>query len=535
MHVRFSFAAALALAACASNSGLKGSPLAAFAPEGITDQPAWRHALLVGIDHFEDERFNELRFAAADARALAAALSEFDDVRELVRPEQTRRAAILEALDQLEKRLRSPRDTVLLYFSTHGSLVQRPGGELERELVAGDTRLDLLRETGLSVDELIRRAEKLPSRRVAVVLATCHAGRGKSRIPDALAQALAAHKAAPPRLEDVSEAVVVLSAAAFGEAAREDETLGHDVYTYFLLEALSAGDRDGDGAVTISEAHDYARERTWRFTNGQQRPASESTILGLDPIVLRGRRQRDGLPVIFSYAHSAEGIAVRLSGVEKGVLPGGFSASPGAQRLELVDSGTGGLLYADTIHLKAGDRVELSHLIPPARKLEVYLEGGLFVPLSQGARDGLPVAPAAGLRVLVRNWPAAHLTTDLSISIFGGTGTTATFDQPLPYDLTGAHLQLGLGRTFDLGHILFVEPQLRVGNIWLSRHFSGAFTSDESLRALTLSPAVELGAAPSAAFRAALRFQVAFFSGRLEGPRTLQAVGQLGLLAGYSF
>jgi len=251
---------------------------------------------------------NDLRFAAADARSLAAALSEFDDVRELVRPEETRRAAILEALAELERRIRSPRDTVLIYFSTHGSVAQRPGGDLERELVVGDTRLDLLRETAIPVEELIRRAERLPSRRVAVILATCHAGRGKSRIPDALAQALAAHKAAVPRLEDVSEAVVVVSAAAFGEAAREDETLGHDVYTYFLLEALGSGDRDGDGAVTISEAHDYARERTWQFTHGQQRPAAESTILGVDPIVLRGRRQREGLPVIYSYERSSEGV-----------------------------------------------------------------------------------------------------------------------------------------------------------------------------------------------------------------------------------
>jgi len=36
-------------------------------------------------------------------------------------------------------------------------------------LVAGDTRLDLLRETGISVDELIHRAERLPSRRVAII------------------------------------------------------------------------------------------------------------------------------------------------------------------------------------------------------------------------------------------------------------------------------------------------------------------------------------------------------------------------------
>lgn len=526
------FPAWLVLAACASGSGLKGRPLSAFAPEGITDQPPQRHALLVGIDHFEDARFNDLRFAAADATALAAALTDFDDVRELTRPENTRRAAILEALAELERRIRSPRDTVLLYFSTHGSLAQRPGGELERQLVAGDTRLDLLRETGISLDELLRRAEKLPSRRVAMIFATCHAGRGKSRIPDALALALAAHKAAPPRLEDVSEAVVVLSAAAFGEAAREDETLGHDVYTYFLMEALTAGDRDGDGAVTISEAHDYARERTWQFTQGQQRPAAESTILGLDPIVLHGRRQRDGLPVIYSYERSAEGVAVRLSGKPKGVLPGGFAVPPGEQRLELFDSGTSGLLYAGNIQLKAGDRIELSRLIPPARKVEIALGGGLFAPLSHGARSSLPVAPAAGVQLRARNWPATLLSTELSVSMFGGTGATATLDQA--YDLFGVHLELGLGRMFDLGHGLSLEPQVRVGNLWLSRSFRG-FTAHESLRALTFSPGIAFEAAPSDALRIGLRFETSIFSAQLEGPRTLHAVGQLGLLAGYSF
>ena len=534
MNVRWCLVAGVALAACASRQGLKGRPLSAFAPEGITDQPAQRHALVVGIDHFEDGRFHDLRFAAADARALGAALGEFDDVRALVRSEETRRAAVLEALGELEKRIRSPRDTVLLYFSTHGSLAQRPGGDLERVLVLGDTRLDLLRETGLSVDELIHRAEKLPSRRVAIVLATCHAGRGKSRIPDSLAQALAAHKAAPPRLEDVSEAVVVLSAAAFGEAAREDTALGHDVYTYFFLEALDAGDRDGDGAVTISEAHDYARERTWQFTEGQQRPAAESTVLGVDPIVLRGQRERQGLPVIFSYAHTADGIAVRLAGQPKGVLPGGFVADPGTQRLELLDSGTGDLLYSGSIELSRGDRVELARLIPPPARLELHLGGGVFVPLSLDAREGLPVAPMVAVRVRARNWPASHLTTELDVSVIGNSGTTATLDSTLPYKLLGLHLQGGMGWTFDLGRGVFLEPQLRFGNLWLWRRFSGS-ASDESLSALTVSPGLELGVSPSDAFRLGLRFEASLFSGRIEGPEVLQLVGQVALLIGYSF
>ena len=159
----------------------------------------------------------------------------------------------------------------------------------------------------------------------------------------------------------------------------------------------------------------------------------------------------------------------------------------------------------------------------------------MFVPLSQDTRDALSVAPMVGVRVRGRNWPAASLASELSFSFFGNAGTTGALDHPLPYELFGAHLQLGLGRIFELSRVLSLEPQLRIGNIWLSQSFTGTAASNESLHALTLSPAVELDAAPSDALRIALRFEVSFFYGRIEGPRTLQAVSQTGLLAGYTF
>jgi hypothetical protein len=530
---RFAAPLAALLAACAGPSGLKGGALVPFAAEGITDAAVQRHAILIGIDHFEDARFGSLRFAGADARSLGAALSEFDDVRLLTRPEETRRAAILEALAELEKRILGPRDTVVIYFSTHGSLARRPGGELERHLAVADTRLDLIRETGLSIDELVRRAERLPARRVALILATCHGGKGKSQIPDALARALAGRKAAPPRLEDVSEAVVVLTAAAFGEAAREDESLGHDVYTHFLLEALERGDRDGDGAVTISEAHDYARERTYLFTEGSQRPAAESTILGLDPIVLRGRRQRAGRPVIYSYAPSSEGITVRVGGVAKGVLPGGFAVSEGEQRLELAEAGSGRSLFAGALWLRSGERVELSRLIPPPPSLELELGVGLFAPLSRGARATLPTAPMVTLRSRLGNWLYSGFALELGLSLAGNGGQAATFDQPLRFQMLAWHLQLGARRSFALGRGLTLAPIFQVGSLWLSRRFSTPpYSADESLRATTLSPGLDLEVSPTEALRVGLRLEVPLFAAELAGPRhvhaALQAAGRVG-------
>ena len=111
-------------------------------------------------------------------------------------------------------------------------------------------------------------------------------------------------------------------------------------------------------------------------------------------------------------------------------------------------------------------------------------------------------------------------------------GATATLDQP--YDFFGVHVQAGLGYAFELGHGLFLEPQFQLGYLGVSRSFRD-FTTHETLRTLTLSPALELEASPSDAFRIGVRLEVSFFSGQLEGPTAWHATGQLGLVAGYAF
>ncbi|HEX9384276.1 MAG TPA: hypothetical protein VF908_12800 [Gemmatimonadaceae bacterium] len=87
---------------------------------------------------------------------------------------------------------------------------------------------------------------------------------------------------------------------------------------------------------------------------------------------------------------------------------------------------------------------------------------------------------------------------------------------------------------FDLGRTVYLRPQFQLGNLWLSRNFR-QFTGSDSLRAFTFTPAVELGAAPSEAFRVGVRLETSVFAARLEGTRELHATGQFGLLAGYSF
>lgn len=468
--------------------GVKGGPkLVAFAPADEVAGAARpkKIALLVGIDSFEDERFKPLRFAAADAQALGAAITGYDSIDLRIEPAKTSRAAILEAVQRLAQTARDPRDTVVLYFSTHGSLGRKPGGPLKRYLVARDTRLDLLAETGIAVDDLLKQVEQIPSRRKAVILAACHSGSGKSQLTDSLEKALAEHKAALPALEEVSEATVVLTAAAFGETARESEELGSDIYTHFLMDALAHGDRDGDGAVTASEAHDWARERTYLYTQGRQRPTAESDILGKDPIVLAGSPARVGKPVLYSYAASAEGLSVLVDGTAKGTLPGGVAVEPGRHTLELR-TGTD-TLYRGSLTLADGERAELSRLIP--RKLEygVMAEGGGLLAFSGTVRDSyLPAAWEAGARLLVRNWPVQGLLVHARVGHLGAQGKEVAFGEELPFRISGTRAELGVGYAFYLGESFSVAPGLAVGMLWLDKAIDvDGFRARQSLRGAT--------------------------------------------------
>ncbi len=497
-----------------------------------------RRALIVGIEEFEDERFAKLLYPTKDAKALAKAISGFDDVTVLTGRAATSRSAILAALHALAGRVRHRDDTLLVYFSTHGSLDRKPGGELERFIVTADTRLDIVSATALSVSELVAALNRTESRRVALILATCHSGGGKSQISDTLAVALRGIKApALAPIEVVSEASFVLSASAIGEAAREDDQLGHDVYTHFLLEAMRLGDRDEDGAVTVSEAHDYARERTYQFTQGRQRPSAESVILGVDPIELVGRRSRVGRPTIYSYAPSADGLVVSVDGARKGTLPGGVAVEAGRRKLELLVAETGERIYEGSIQLEPGERADLSLLLPPPPELSLRVGPSFFFPTSAGARERY-FPTSYGLRLAFR---AEHLGwRDLVLEVGAdwvlSSGRTAEANSGLPYDLSSLRPGVRVGLGLPLGSALSLEATAGVGALFAWRSFETAsFEAQESLRGPWLSGRFALIWATADWLRLSLELEPGAFWGVLGEDSGPHAFLGAALLAGLRF
>lgn len=467
---------------CASAQVEKGGLVAlAVAPAAIDAAHAPRRiALVVGIDRFDDPGWRNLRFAAKDALDLGGVLADPArggyQVFLHTRPEQSSRAQLLQAVEALRQVNTSPDDLVLLYFSTHGTLARDEHGVMRRYLVAADTRVADVRGGGISLDALQQSLEQLPSRRKVLVLAMCHSGAGKSLLPPEVERELEGTKAEffPRPLEERSRASIVLAACDWGETAREDEALGNDIYTHFLVEALgAAGDRNGDGAVSATEAHDYARRRTYAFTRGQQRPSAQIQEVGADPVILFGHVDHAGLPELYGYALSLDGLGLRVDGDEPLPLPGGRALTAGSHRVQIVKGD--GLAVLDTqVSFGLGERVDLAELMA-RRQREVVVgaaagyQGFLG---SDAARTVAGPTPGVQLSLGLPELLARHLGLRFDGAWAGGRRLLQLGDGAgVPFQFVS--LQLGVAAPYArrLGPItLDLGP--RVGAVYLSRAFA---------------------------------------------------------------
>ena len=226
-------------------------------------------ALLVGINRYA--HVESLRFAEADATAFHRLLRDRckvpeDHIRLLIGREATL-AALRAGLEWLSQ-VAEAGDTVLFYFSGHGSFVQDKNGDEEDGfdecLVPFDAALNRLSETTLLDDELVGWANGLGTKRVVLILDVAHGG--GFELPHG----------------------VSIAPGGETELAWEKEELGHGVLTYFLLRGLGVegepkADLDADGIVTVGELRDYLKREVPAFLEETEGQAQEPqvTILGV--------------------------------------------------------------------------------------------------------------------------------------------------------------------------------------------------------------------------------------------------------------
>jgi uncharacterized caspase-like protein len=241
------------------------------------------HAVIIGINHYADEKIRDLSFAREDAAALAKLLDERVDGRRCITAlldEEATTARIAGLLtDELPRHVRED-DEVLIFFAGHGSPeVETTYGEPSIHAVTYDTEYARLASTAIDmVTQLATWVRRLQTGHVGVVIDASFNGTAGGRSFEGPGlwsgpRTRRLDRASLNRLALGAQGVLV-TACTDKEAAAEEPSYRHGVFTHHLLEHL----RDApDGPVGLAELYEHVATDVRAATRGAQSPAFHGT------------------------------------------------------------------------------------------------------------------------------------------------------------------------------------------------------------------------------------------------------------------
>ena len=254
------------------------------------DEPtAACYVVAIGINQYKNPRLN-LNYAVDDAKSIVNLIETNSQAlytkveTHMITDEEATRERIIEKLVELSTVIK-PTDVFYFFYAGHGSLMN----DNFYFIPTNSTRL--YEEAGLQaealyVGDLVDYLKDIKALKQVLFIDACHSG-GSTAI---LASRGAGEEKALAQLSR-SAGVHILAAAGSDQAATEFAELGHGLFTYAVLEALS-GKADGapaDNKVTVYELKsfldDQVPEYSLKYKNTPQYPNTFS--IGHDfPIVL---------------------------------------------------------------------------------------------------------------------------------------------------------------------------------------------------------------------------------------------------------
>lgn len=212
------------------------------------------HAVVVGVDQYQDPCISDLKYARADAEAVAELLERIHpnerDVELLVDDKATKHN-VMEAIGQrVADRAIDEKDVVLLYFACHGSPELSADEDPSRYLILHDTRFHSLYATGIDMEhELPRWFTRIKGPKLVLSLFdACFSGRAGGRTfegPRLRQKRAAGHRdAAAVSLRDIElgEGRMMIAACDDHQEAMEDDRLRHGLFTHYLLQRPVSAD-----------------------------------------------------------------------------------------------------------------------------------------------------------------------------------------------------------------------------------------------------------------------------------------------------
>jgi hypothetical protein len=227
-------------------------------------RPGSRSALIVASNEYQDPGLSRLRAPAADADALAAALSDpaiggFEVKTLLNAPAHVVNEAVEEFLSD-----RSPDDLLLLHFSCHG--IKDQEGELY--FAMPNTRLRLLGATAVAANFVNRGMTQSRSRRIVLFLDCCYAGAFERGLRARATKTMDLEERFSGRGRAVITASGALEYAFEGGELTESADPAPSVFTTAMVRGLTTGeaDRDQDGYIDLDELYDYVYDAVREVT-----------------------------------------------------------------------------------------------------------------------------------------------------------------------------------------------------------------------------------------------------------------------------
>ncbi len=252
------------------------------------------HAVIIGINKYQDQKIPDLNFARADAEGVYQVLTDtergripLDNVTLLLDEEATQRN-IRSAIGTKIPRRAGENDMVYVFYAGHGSPVMDPKSRfhdgMEKYLVPADAELDDLRATGISMDEIQKFFGWIESKQIMFFIDSCYSGEAGGRTfqhPHYKGR----HLLSTEFLEDLAgEGRLVITACDVNEVSLETPDIGHGLFSYYLIEGLKGvADRDQDGLVTTHELYDYVYENVSehaRKMGGSMHPIQKGSTKG---------------------------------------------------------------------------------------------------------------------------------------------------------------------------------------------------------------------------------------------------------------
>lgn len=220
-----------------------------------------------------------LRYADRDADRMEAVLRDLGGFDRIERLRDPRPQALRAALDRVEQAAaRDPGLQLVFYYSGHAD---------QHGLLVGAERF--------AFDELRARLEGSRAAVRVALIDACYAGTMVQTKGGTPAPGYALDLIAPTRVRGAA----IIAAGTASELAQESGDIEGSYFTHHLLSALrGAGDRDGDGVVTLAETYQYAYSHTLAATLpsvfGPQHPSYEYRLAGTGELPMtrlgRGRQ-----------------------------------------------------------------------------------------------------------------------------------------------------------------------------------------------------------------------------------------------------